>query len=458
MDASGTRQWDKTFGGSSDDRLSSLQQTSDGGYFLGGYSRSGISGDKTEGSKGFYDYWIVKVDASGNKQWNKTLGGSSPDELTSLQQTSDGGYLLGGYSTSGISGDKTEDSKGSADYWIIKLCTQRKTYYRDADGDGYGNAAVTTQDCAPPSGYVADSTDCDDGNAAINPATVWYKDADGDGYSNGTTLTQCTRPAGYKLASELTATSGDCDDTKATVHPGATEVCGNGIDDNCNGQVDEGCTLPPLTVTIKPASALEGNSGKHYMYFTLQLNRPAPGTCEVTYETHNGTAKAGSDYQSIDDKEVSFCKGQTSKTIGIYVYGDRTVEKDETFTVELEHPRHVKIAGSDHVTGTIINDDYGHNNTAELRADLNEQEEAPVETLVVPNLLHRSQVWRIPSLPANNQVVVIDVNGRVILQVRNYQNGYSFSNAAAGIYFYQIQTTDNDGKPHVYKGKLLITD
>jgi hypothetical protein len=71
---------------------------------------------------------------------------------------------------------------------------------------------------------------------------TWYKDADNDGYSDGTTLTQCTRPVGYKLASELTATSGDCNDNDASIHPGATEVC-DGVDNNCNGQTDEGVLI-----------------------------------------------------------------------------------------------------------------------------------------------------------------------------------------------------------------------
>jgi|GEM_PF-4797635 len=117
---------------------------------------------------------------------------------------------------------------------------QQQTWYLDADGDGYGNAAKSKQSCSQPGGYVASNTDCDDDNKAINPATVWYKDADNDGYSDGTKLTQCVQPSGYKLAASLTSTSGDCDDTKAAIHPNAPELC-DGIDNNCNGQVDEGC-------------------------------------------------------------------------------------------------------------------------------------------------------------------------------------------------------------------------
>lgn len=120
-DALGNIEWQNTIGGTGSDNLYSMQQTVDGGYILGGYSLSNISGDKTENSNGVEDYWIVKTDASGNVQWQNTIGGSSNDNLYSIQQTADGGYILGGYSSSGISGDKTETSVGQSDYWIVKL-------------------------------------------------------------------------------------------------------------------------------------------------------------------------------------------------------------------------------------------------------------------------------------------------------------------------------------------------
>ena len=113
-------QWQNTIGGSGTDVLNSIEQTTDGGYILGGYSNSVISGDKTDGSMGF-DYWIIKLDSTGNLLWQKTIGGSIDDLLYSIQKTDDGGYILGGSSNSPISGDKTEDNYGSYDYWVIKL-------------------------------------------------------------------------------------------------------------------------------------------------------------------------------------------------------------------------------------------------------------------------------------------------------------------------------------------------
>ncbi len=121
LDSAGTIVWQKTIGGSTYDTFSSMALTSDGGCILGGYSESNISGDKTENSKGGYDYWIVKLNSSGTIEWDKTIGGNETDVLNSIIQTSDNGFLLSGRSSSGISGDKTEVSLGGPDYWIIKL-------------------------------------------------------------------------------------------------------------------------------------------------------------------------------------------------------------------------------------------------------------------------------------------------------------------------------------------------
>src|SRR5258707_1032084 len=95
--------------------------TKDGGLIAAGYSTSKISGVKTENSRGTDDYWIVKLDSTNKIEWDKTIGGSDIDILTSIQQTSDQGYILGGYSFSNISAEKTQNSKGSADYWVVKL-------------------------------------------------------------------------------------------------------------------------------------------------------------------------------------------------------------------------------------------------------------------------------------------------------------------------------------------------
>jgi len=134
---------------------------------------------------------------------------------------------------------------------IDEGCT---TYYRDADGDTYGDADNSIVGTSPPSGYVSNAGDCDDADAAVNPGATeicngiddncdgnidegcatYYQDADGDGYGNPEVSEVATSPpAGYVTNAD------DCDDTNAAVNPGATEIC-NGIDDNCDGKIDEG--------------------------------------------------------------------------------------------------------------------------------------------------------------------------------------------------------------------------
>ncbi|MGB3077363.1 MAG: T9SS type A sorting domain-containing protein [Chitinophagales bacterium] len=121
INSTGNIEWQNTIGGNSYDELYSVQQTSDDGYILGGRSYSGLSGDKTEASAGGWDYWVVKLNSAGDIEWQNAIGGSGDDNLWSAEETADGGYILGGYSTSGISGDKTEASLGAADYWVVKL-------------------------------------------------------------------------------------------------------------------------------------------------------------------------------------------------------------------------------------------------------------------------------------------------------------------------------------------------
>jgi hypothetical protein len=105
LDASGNLQWTKAIGGKNDDMGNSLIQTSDGGYAIAGSTRSFGAGE--------WDVYLVKLDANGNLQWTKTIGGKKDDVGTSLIQTSDGGYA--------ITGSTRSSGAGEADVYIVKL-------------------------------------------------------------------------------------------------------------------------------------------------------------------------------------------------------------------------------------------------------------------------------------------------------------------------------------------------
>ena len=101
-DPNGNKVWDKTFGAGWDVAYS-VQQTSDGGYILAGESR-GADGT---------DFWLVKTDSNGTWKWGKTFGGTDRDKASSVQQTSDGGYILAGTTES--------YGAGMSDFWLVKV-------------------------------------------------------------------------------------------------------------------------------------------------------------------------------------------------------------------------------------------------------------------------------------------------------------------------------------------------
>lgn len=121
LDSKGTVEWQKTLGGKYHDELKSIHQTLDGGFILGGYSNSPVSGNKTAPNFGLGDYWVVKLNEDGNVQWQQTYGGDGDDNLFSLIPTKDRGYLLGGNSNSGATNNKSKTNKSGTDFWVIKV-------------------------------------------------------------------------------------------------------------------------------------------------------------------------------------------------------------------------------------------------------------------------------------------------------------------------------------------------
>lgn len=220
-----------------------------------------------------------------------------------------------------------------------------QTFYADADNDGYGDPAVMVTECVPPAGYVSDNTDCNDSNADENPDAVWYEDADNDGYGDASvTLTQCTQPAGYVANSDdcddtdnaitlgetyyadadndgfgdamvtmiaCTQPAGyvdnadDCDDTNNGINPNATDVLGNGIDENCDGT--------------------DGNLGIQEAGTSTMNVYPNPGTAEVTISL-NGL------WNSETTVVVLTAEGKLAKTTALEMNQDMAVIS----TMELE--------------------------------------------------------------------------------------------------------------------------
>ena len=122
VDANGNKLWDRAYGGSGFDYLNTIVATPDGGFLLGGGSDSNKGNDKSEDGRGYGDFWVLKIDKDGNKRWDKTFGGDFPEEIAGIAVLPENkGYLLAGTSSSSPSPDRTAPLKGEGDYWVIQI-------------------------------------------------------------------------------------------------------------------------------------------------------------------------------------------------------------------------------------------------------------------------------------------------------------------------------------------------
>ncbi len=183
-DASGNQQWYNTFGGTSSDRGYSVQQTSDGGYIIIGYTRSYSVGEE--------DIYLIKTDASGNQQWYKTYGGSDFDDGYSVYQTSDNGYIITGYTRSYGAGEE--------DVYLIKTdASGNQQWYKTYGGlaDDRGFSVQPTIDggyiiAASTNSFGAGSYDVYLIRTDASGNQQWYKTFGGLAWDDGHSVQQTT--------------------------------------------------------------------------------------------------------------------------------------------------------------------------------------------------------------------------------------------------------------------------
>lgn len=179
VDFDGNKIWDKTIGGSAYEYVNSVIKTTDNGFILAGYSASPISGDKTQpviGTNGYSDYWIVKIDANGNKIWDRTYGGFDFDDLKRIINSPDGGFLLAGNSSSGQEGSKSQASKGYKDFWVIKVDANGNKLWDKAFGGSQNEVltdALTLNDGYILSGYTESSFEGDMSQSSRGASDYW---------------------------------------------------------------------------------------------------------------------------------------------------------------------------------------------------------------------------------------------------------------------------------------------
>jgi uncharacterized delta-60 repeat protein len=165
LNTNGTMIWQRTFGGEGDDEANSVQQTADGGYVVAGSTSSFGSGLK--------DAWILKLNGTGYPQWQKTYGGSLNDEANSIQQTSDGGYIVAG---------STSSYKVFSDFsyaWVLKLDENGVPEWQKQYGHGDGDVANSIQQTSDGGFIVAGYSYLFVLPQRLNDAWVFKVDEDG---------------------------------------------------------------------------------------------------------------------------------------------------------------------------------------------------------------------------------------------------------------------------------------
>lgn len=226
-------------------------------------------------------------------------------------------------------GDSAEDNSVDAPLWYV-----------DSDADGFGNLAISKTACSLPTGHVADSTDCDDSTADVSPASTeycgggdencdgsvdestaadadaWYADVDLDGYGDPLNVTMsCTVVAGS------VADASDCGDSDDTVNPLGVEVCADGIDQDCNGEIDDTC-WPAGTIDLADADlVVQGAYEYSYVGFDLAGGLDLTGDDVVDFVVSTTIHGSGSGGYYVVDGALSGTISATSATAGLKTTG-----------------------------------------------------------------------------------------------------------------------------------------
>ncbi|EDP97245.1 hypothetical protein U8527_02820 [Kordia algicida OT-1] len=240
LNADGTLLWSKTYGGTADDRGEAIKTTSDDGFIITGYSRSGDEDVST--NSGFYDQWIVKLDANGNLIWEKSFGYSGSDQAFDIIQTSDGGYFTTGFldiTASGGQGSvgKPNNTNGSfanpehgvGEYWCHKLDASGNIMWSRYFGGTNNDRSYATLETNDNNFIIAGSSESDDFDVTNSKGSydfwvvklnstgdlIWQKSYGGTGIDIGYDITKTT-DGNYIAVGDTRSSDGDVSNLKGS--------------------------------------------------------------------------------------------------------------------------------------------------------------------------------------------------------------------------------------------------
>ncbi|HIO71682.1 MAG TPA: T9SS type A sorting domain-containing protein [Flavobacteriales bacterium] len=227
LDLNGDTIWTRSYGGTGYEYAEDIKTTNDGGFIVVGECESS-NGDVSE-NFGSQDYWVVKLDSVGTIQWEKSYGGSSFEVPYDVEQTADGGYIVGGYT---YSNDKyVHGAHGNNDYWIVRLNNIGDTLWTKALGGSGSDKAFDLFEYCDGSftitGYsLSNDGDVTDHNGSVDSTDIWNVNLDANGNINWAESIGGSRPdegAAIYLASDgyyVTSGYSKSLDSNATVNKG----------------------------------------------------------------------------------------------------------------------------------------------------------------------------------------------------------------------------------------------
>lgn len=429
LNSTGGIQWIKNLGGTLLEEGYTVHQTIDGGYFITGYTRS--SDGQVATNHGARDIWVVKTNALGTIQWENTYGGTNDDRAYFTTQTSDGNYIMAGY-TESTNGDVTFNN-GGADVWVVKIDTAGALLWQKSlggTGGDYGSHISET----PDGGYIISAyTDSNDGDVSgyhgggsdvwtvkINSTgTIQWQKCYGGSSLEYSTAAYSTVDGGYILLAYTLSSDGDITSTHGNFETWLVKLNAIGTIQwqKCLGGSDSDANYS-LLKTLDEKYIIAG--------YTYSADGDVVG--------HHGGGEA--DYWIIKTDTTGTIEWQTC----LGGTGD-----DQAFSIDQLADSTYVIAG---LSASTDGDVIGNSGTydcwvvrlgpAELVTYINSTSATFTEVILYPN--PSKGEFYLKNLPLESNIEIFDIAGKTIHKIaaKKSSERIDISENAKGIYFYKV--------------------
>jgi hypothetical protein len=356
IDSIGNLQWENCYGGTKTDYAASIIQTSDMGYVFTGYTKSNdgdVKGNhQTQGSSipKFDDAWVVKLDPSGKIVWQYCAGGNGGEIGNSIIETPDGGFLIGGYTSST---DEGFVNFGVSDAYVVKLSSNGGFQWQKCYGGKYNDQANSVI-FASDSGYIFTGMKDNDYDPLVNKGdlwimqidtlgkTIWEKSYGGSGSEWGT----CINPAsdgGYLFAGVASSKDGDVTGYHDSGDVWVGKITSRGVlqwQKSLGGSgVDEGNSIIETKVgqyavsgrTFSKDGDVIGNHSNEFHRIDHWIVMLESSTTSI--ESHSGGSNFAYAYPNPTSDNVQFFVGNSEQVKGVQFYSILGEERYPPYTL-----------------------------------------------------------------------------------------------------------------------------